>query len=47
MIGGRPKVDQKKLRQAIASHYSKRFIQEGRGISRATLYGEIRKEQTS
>ncbi|WP_019390478.1 recombinase family protein [Priestia filamentosa] len=49
-IGGRPKVDQKKLQQAIAFYYSKRLsvreIQEATGISRATLYREIKKEKT-
>jgi DNA invertase Pin-like site-specific DNA recombinase len=48
--GGRPRVDEKKLRQAIALYYSKRMsvreIQEVTSISRATLYREIRKEQT-
>ncbi|UOE58290.1 recombinase family protein [Priestia filamentosa] len=46
--GGRPKVDGKKLRQAIALYYSKRLsvreIQEATGISRATLYRELKKE---
>ncbi|MGG1218232.1 recombinase family protein [Priestia endophytica] len=49
--GGRPKVDEKKLRQAIALYYSKRLsvreIQEATGISRATLYRELKKEQIS
>ncbi|MFP7416044.1 recombinase family protein [Priestia filamentosa] len=48
--GGRPRVDEKKLRQAIALYHSKRMsvreIQEATGISRATLYREIKKEQT-
>lgn len=46
-IGGRPRVDQRKLQQAIALYYSKRMsvrkIQEATGISRATLYSEIKK----
>ncbi|RAS76282.1 recombinase family protein [Priestia endophytica] len=48
--GGRPRVDRKKLRQAIALYYSRRMsvreIQEVTCISRATLYREIKKEQT-
>ncbi|MFP7225234.1 recombinase family protein [Priestia filamentosa] len=48
--GGRPRVDRKKLRQAIALYYSRRMsvreIQEVTSISRATLYREIKKEQT-
>jgi DNA invertase Pin-like site-specific DNA recombinase len=49
--GGRPKVDERKLKQAVALYYSDRMsvleIQEATGISRATLYREIKKEQTS
>ncbi|RAS91809.1 resolvase [Priestia endophytica] len=49
--GGRPRVDRKKLNQAIALYYSKRMsmreIQEATSISRATLYREIKKGQTS
>ncbi|RAS75609.1 recombinase family protein [Priestia endophytica] len=48
--GGRPRVDRKKFRQAIALYYSKRMsvheIQEVTSISRSTLYREIKKEQT-
>lgn len=47
--GGRPRVDDEKLRQAIALYYSKqmsvREIQEATSISRTTLYREIKKEQ--
>lgn len=48
--GGRPKVNESKLRQAVALYHSERMsvreIQEATGISRATLYREIKKEQT-
>lgn len=46
--GGRPKVDEKKLRQAVALYHSRRIsvkeIQEATGISRATLYRTIKEE---
>jgi DNA invertase Pin-like site-specific DNA recombinase len=49
--GGRPKVDERRLRQAIALYHSERMsvreIQEATGISRATLYREIKKEHNT
>ena len=48
--GGRPKVNQQKLNQAIALYHSQRMsvkeIQEATGISAATIYRELKKEQT-
>lgn len=47
--GGRPKVNQQKLNQAIALYHSQRMsvkeIQEATGISAATLYRELNKEK--
>lgn len=47
--GGRPRVDDKKLKQAITLYHLKqmsvREIQEATGISRATLYRSIEKEK--
>lgn len=48
--GGRPKVNQQKLNQAIALYHSQRMsvkeIQEATGISPATLYRSLKEEQT-
>ena len=48
--GGRPKVNQPKLNQAIAMYHSERMtvkeIQEATGVSSATLYRSLSKEQT-
>jgi DNA invertase Pin-like site-specific DNA recombinase len=48
--GGRPKVNQQKLNQAIAMYHSKRMtvkeIQEATGVSAATLYRSLKEEQT-
>jgi DNA invertase Pin-like site-specific DNA recombinase len=48
--GGRPKVNQQKLNQAMAMYHSKRLtvkeIQEATGISSATLYRALREEST-
>jgi DNA invertase Pin-like site-specific DNA recombinase len=48
--GGRPKVNQQKLNQAIAMYHSKRMtikeIQEATGVSATTLYRSLKKEQT-
>jgi DNA invertase Pin-like site-specific DNA recombinase len=48
--GGRPKVNQQKLNQAIAMYHSERMtvkeIQEATGVSAATLYRSLKKEQT-
>ena len=47
--GGRPKVNQQKLNQAIAMCHSQRItvkeIQEATGVSAATIYRELKKEQ--
>jgi DNA invertase Pin-like site-specific DNA recombinase len=47
--GGRPKVNQRKLNQAIAMYHSQRMtvkeIQEATGVSAATIYRELKKEQ--
>ncbi|KMY52542.1 resolvase [Bacillus sp. FJAT-27231] len=47
--GGRPKVNQQKLNQAIALYHSKRMsvkeIQEATGVSAPTLYRALKKEQ--
>ena len=47
--GGRPKVNQQKLNQAIAMYHSERMtvkeIQEATGVSAATIYRELKKEQ--
>ena len=47
--GGRPKVNQQKLNQAIAMCHSQRMtvkeIQEATGVSAATIYRELKKEQ--
>ena len=47
--GGRPKVNQQKLNQAIAMYHSQRMtvkeIEEATGISAGTLYRELKKEQ--
>jgi DNA invertase Pin-like site-specific DNA recombinase len=49
--GGRPKVNQQKLNQAIAMYHSQRMtvkeIQEATGVSAATLYRSLKEEQTS
>ena len=49
--GGRPKVNQLKLNQAIAMYHSKRMtvkeIHEATGVSAATLYRSLKEEQTS
>jgi DNA invertase Pin-like site-specific DNA recombinase len=46
--GGRPKVNQQKLNQAVALYYSKRMtvkeISDATGISSATLYRAVRAE---
>src|SRR3954469_5724295 len=46
---GRPKVNQQKLNQAIAMYHSERMtvkeIQEATGVSAATIYRELKKEQ--
>jgi DNA invertase Pin-like site-specific DNA recombinase len=48
--GGRPKVNQQKLNQAIAMYHSKRMtvkeIEEATEVSAATIYRELKKEQT-
>jgi DNA invertase Pin-like site-specific DNA recombinase len=48
--GGRPKVNQQKLNQAVAMYHSKRLtvkeIQEASGISSTTLYRALREEST-
>ena len=47
--GGRPKVNQQKFNQAIAMYRSERMtvkeIQEATGVSTATIYRELKKEQ--
>src|SRR4051812_46474513 len=47
--GGRPIVNQPKLNQAIAMYHSERMtvkeIQEATGVSAATIYRELKKEQ--
>src|SRR4051794_20650087 len=47
--GGRPKVNQQKLNQAISMYHSQRMtvkeIQETTGVSAATIYRELKKEQ--
>lgn len=47
--GGRPKVNQQKLNQALALYHSKRMtvkeIQEATGISSATIYRGIKNEE--
>ena len=47
--GGRPKVNQQRLNQAIAMYHSERMtvkeIQEATGVSAATIYRELKKEQ--
>ncbi|MGK9185694.1 recombinase family protein [Priestia filamentosa] len=49
--GGRPKIDERKLKHAVALYHSERMsvreIQEATGISRATLYREIKRERTT
>jgi len=49
--GGRPKVNQQKLNQAIAMYHSKRMtvreIRESTGVSAATLYRSLKKEETN
>ena len=49
--GGRPKVNQKKLNEAIALYYSQRMsvkeIQEATGISASTLYRSLERENNS
>jgi DNA invertase Pin-like site-specific DNA recombinase len=48
--GGRPKVNQQKLNQAVAMYHSKRMtvkeIEEATEVSAATIYRELKKEQT-
>jgi DNA invertase Pin-like site-specific DNA recombinase len=47
--GGRPKVNQQKLNQAIAMYHSQRMtvkeIEEAAGVSAAIIYRELKKEQ--
>ena len=47
--GGRPKVNQQKLNQAIVMYHSQRMtvkeIEEATGVSAATIYRELKKEQ--
>src|SRR3954471_25053957 len=49
--GGRPKVNQQKLNQAIAMYHSERMtvkeIQEATGVSAATLYRALKKSKIS
>ena len=49
--GGRPKVNQQKLNQAIAMCHSQRItvkeIQEATGVSAATIYRELKKSKIS
>ena len=47
--GGRPKLNKKMFNQAIAIYYSKiltvKEIQEATGVSAATIYRKLKKEQ--
>lgn len=47
--GGWPKVNQQKLNQAIAMYHSQKMkvkeIQESTGVSAATIFQELKKEQ--
>ena len=48
-LGRTPKVNQQKLNQAIAMYYSQRMtvkeIEEATGVSAATIYHQLKKEQ--